>query len=173
MAKHLSPKPDSHILQGLPLCLVDCGGKGDPDWELSSLPLKWIVTCLRDERDAGNKDNSIRSNNPALEQLAIYGFVIDQLCSITQALSWVYVSQKHQGNAGLQIEDVLGKSIGLEGIEVLRVESECIVRILKCVSTTQLGDVARYPVLHHLIDSRNLRCPRMPKNTKDAKDAQG
>ena len=61
MAKHLAPKPDSHILQGLPLWLVDCGGKGDPDWELSPLPLKWVVTCLRDECDAGNENNSIWS----------------------------------------------------------------------------------------------------------------
>ena len=47
---------------------------------------------------------------------------------------------------------MLGKSIRLEGVEVLRVESEGIVR-----------DVARYPVLHHLIDSRDLRIIRITK----------
>ena len=58
---------------------------------------------------------------------------------------------------------MLGKSIRLEGVEVLRVESEGIVRIFNCVSTAKLGDVARYPVLHHLIDSRDLRIIRITK----------
>ena len=52
---------------------------------------------------------------------------------------------------------MLGKSIGLEGVEVLGVESKGIIGILECVSTTELGGVAWYPVLHHLIDSIDLK----------------
>ena len=52
---------------------------------------------------------------------------------------------------------MLGKSIGLEGVEVLGVESKGIIWILESVSTTELGGVAWYSVLHHLIDSRDLR----------------
>ena len=77
VAKHLTPQPDSHILQRLALRLVNSRGKGDPDWKLSALPLEWIVSCLWDERDARNQDNSIRSHNPALKQLAVNGLVID------------------------------------------------------------------------------------------------
>ena len=52
---------------------------------------------------------------------------------------------------------MLGKSIGLESVEVLRVESKGIIGILECVSTTEFGGVAWYPVLHHLIDSVDLK----------------
>ena len=37
---------------------------------------------------------------------------------------------------------MLGKSIWLEGVEVLRVDFESVIGILKCVIVTQLGYVA-------------------------------
>ena len=56
----------------------------------------------------------------------------------------------------LQADYVFREVVGLQHVEVLCVESERIIGVLERVSTSQLGDTARDPLLYHSIDGRDL-----------------
>ena len=130
MGENLAPEPDSSILQGLTLGLVDRHSKSRSHWELPALPLKWIFCWLRDEGDSWNENNSTRTNNSALKEFLVDTLIKHQAGSIAQTHSWVNVAEKHDWHTRFEIQDVLGKSIRFQGMEILRVEPEAILRVL-------------------------------------------
>ena len=64
------------------------------DWKLSSSPLEWELSSLRDKLDARNQDGSVRARDLTLQNLVVEGLFIDQLGAIAQSLDWVQVSEK-------------------------------------------------------------------------------
>ena len=49
-------EPDTYILQGLTLRLVNCHGKSNTDWKLPSIPFKWELSFLWLQRYSWNQD---------------------------------------------------------------------------------------------------------------------
>ena len=111
MGEDLAPQPNSSKLEGLSLGLVDGHGKGRSNRELAPLPLKRVLTWLRNEGNSWNEDNSSRLNNSALEKLVVNAIIKYQAGSIAQTLAWIDVSEEHKRHARLEVQNVLGETI--------------------------------------------------------------
>ena len=49
-------EPNTNLLQGLTLRLVDCHGKSNMNWKLPSIPLKWELSFFWLQRYSWNQD---------------------------------------------------------------------------------------------------------------------
>ena len=156
MSEDRSSQPYTILLESLPLTLVDGGGEGRCDWELSAGPLEWILIGFWDEGDPRDEDFSACLNNPALEDLVVNTTLEHETCPIAETLSRVDIPQQHQGHVGLQVEQVGWESIGVKSVEILYVEPEGVLWILHSIGTAEWYHFSRQPVLHHVIDCLHL-----------------
>ena len=102
MGEYLRPEPDTHMLHGLTLRLVDCRCKGRLNWELPSPPIKGILISFRNEDNPGNQHCPVATRHNTLQDSVVNCSLKHQLGSITEAFSGVDVSQEHQRHARLQ-----------------------------------------------------------------------
>ena len=135
MTEHWISEPDSSHPQGLALSLVDGGGEGLLNWELTALPLECVFSQLGNEGDPGNENSSVGSYNLTLEQLVVEDLLIDQLSSIAKSLSWVQISHQHEWHTRFEGQYVSWNSIRCQGVDVFSVESECILWVIQAICT--------------------------------------
>ena len=106
MTEDRSSQPYTNLLQSLSLTLVDGGGEGRCDWELSAGPLEGILIGFWSEGNPRDEDFPACLDNPTLQYLVVNATLEDETCPVAQALSGVDVSQQHQWHVGLQVEQV-------------------------------------------------------------------
>ena len=103
MTEHLSPQPNSNILQSLALRLVDGDGERRSDRELPALPLERILSRLGDEGDSGYQYHPIGAHYPAFQQLVVDCTLEHQACTVAETLPGVDIPQEHQRHTGLEV----------------------------------------------------------------------